>query len=736
MAAPVIAAVSTGGAESGGVSTANVTAPTGSVAGQLLVAITFMDIDGGANTSMTATGWTLAGAYGSPAAGSFHSKVWWRLSSGAATYAFGLAASFPLTVTILRITGADNSNPFNVPPTFSSSASASTSQSSPSITPAAAEVLEIRGWTGVQNYSTSSYTPPVGYTEAADFASPGGWQRTSVAWRNYTSPGVATGTKSATETLSGKYTGLAFALASGVVPFSATDTATGDDVVDVDKTQKRDLVETGTGVDVGTVFSVSAPVADAGFAIERITIDDLVDIPATDSGTGSETVSTNLFLNQVPTDSATGVETATVSKTLFVPLTETGTAADVETVLQMRAYTETAVGTDVVSGVRRSTTIAESGTGVDEITIIEIPFTQVLAARVQVIYDLVVVARVPNASGPPALVEVDPIEWKSISYSDTLSAPQELTATAQLSSVTEPVLQRLRALHELATELWLYRDGKIVFAGPLVGWQTSGETLTLKCQGLQYYLRLMGFNSDIRYVNNDQASVVAHMVNSWQVLEYGNFGIDTTAAGLNGVGVTVTYLRNELKNVGTEIEKLSKSAAGFDVEVDPTSRQLRIWTPTKGVDRSEGEDAIVIDSRNITSSDVMCSVALGDLASDAYGTGSSTGGDTTLWSAWYNATTRAHYGRSVVTQSFSDVSLQQTLDDYVEGLLTARGVALLVPGPKVRVTPDADLRDYNVGDTVSYELGGALGVSGAFRIRKMTVSVTSTGSEAVDLEFV
>lgn len=519
-----------------------------------------------------------------------------------------------------------------------------------------------------------------------------------------------------------------------LVPIS--DSATGSDLLDVDKTQKRTVVETATGVDAGTVFSVSDAVTDSATSSESITVDVLEPKSTTDSGTGTDSVSTSLFLDHQLTETGTGVDTATPVRTTFVAPTDTGSGTDAATLLQLRAYTESGTGTDSIQGVVRRTTLEEQGTGTEAIAIVEIPFTQVLAPRIQTIYELVVIARVPNVSGAPALMEIDPIEWKSISYSDTLSAPQELTATCQISSLTEPVLQRLRAPHELATELWLYRDGKVVFAGPLVGWQTSGETLTVRCLGLLAYLRLMGINSDLRYVNNDQASVVAHMVNSWQVLEYGHFGIDTSAAGLNGVGVTVTYMRDELKNVGAEIETMSKSAQGFDVEVDPTSRQLRIWTPTKGVDRSSGEDAIVIDSRNITSSDVMCSVALGDLASDAYGTGTASGTDTTLFAAYYNAETRARYGRSLVSQAFSDVSTQDALNNFVIGLLQARGQALLIPGPKVRVTPDADLRNFTVGDTVSYELGGSLGVSGAFRIRKMTVSVTSTGSEAVDLEFV
>jgi len=245
----------------------------------------------------------------------------------------------------------------------------------------------------------------------------------------------------------------------------------------------------------------------------------------------------------------------------------------------------------------------------------------------------------------------------------------------------------------------------------------------------------MLIQADLRYVNTDQFTIVQGMVNQWQALDYGNFGIDTTSVGLSGVTRDGEWLRDELHNVGQRIEDLGKGNPGFDVEVDPASRKLQLWAPTKGVDRSSGEDAIVIDSRNITSGDILCSVAIGDLASESFATGTASGADTTLFSTQTNAELRSKYGRSAVYQTYSDVKEQSALDAFALGLLEARTDTLLVPGPKVRVTPDADLADYTVGDTIAYELGSTLGVSGAFRIRKQTISA-SASSEAVDLEFV
>jgi hypothetical protein len=151
------------------------------------------------------------------------------------------------------------------------------------------------------------------------------------------------------------------------------------------------------------------------------------------------------------------------------------------------------------------------------------------------------------------------------------------------------------------------------------------------------------------------------------------------------------------------------------------------------VDRSTGEDAIVFDERNVISPNVVCSAAPGDVASEGFGIGT---GDTTLYSTESNLALRAQYGRSAVTATFDGVTEQATLDAHVQGLIDARGEALLIPGPDVRVTPDSDIGSYDVGDTVSYTLHSLLSVAGGFRLRKRMVTVSPTGQETVSVGFV
>lgn len=352
----------------------------------------------------------------------------------------------------------------------------------------------------------------------------------------------------------------------------------------------------------------------------------------------------------------------------------------------------------------------------------------------QVQYELVCVARVPQASGPPLLLPVDPIDWVGLGYTDELSKPQQLSASVNVSALTEPVIQRLRQLQELGTELWLYRNGVMIFAGPLLGWQVQSDTVTLNASGLLSYLRWFYVLDDLTFKQVDQHLIATRLIDQWQETPYGHFGIDTTTVTASGVQRDATYLKKELHQVSKRVEELGLRQNGFDIEIDPSSRTLRCWYPQQGVDRSTGEDAVIFDARNITSGDIICSAAPGDVASDVFGTG--TGNDSTIWSEKANQDMRQSFGRAGYAQTFDGVSEQATLDSYTQGALDARDSVLLVPGPGVRTTTDADLASYDVGDVVAYQLHEQLGVDGAFRIRKRTVTVSKVGTEQTAVEFV
>lgn len=720
--------------------TTNCTAlkPTGTVAGDLLIAIHGSDQDGSLAAMTAPSGWTLIGSSSSFTTAGFI-KVWSKVatSSEPSSYTFADDASADAVLGIVCIAAGTykSSAPFTTGPTFTGSNGATNLHAAPSVTAVGGGLLVTGHFGGTSTNGTRSYIPPSGMTERVDVA-PSGWVVLEVNTLAVAADG-ATGTKTAVCSSSIPFYGVALSIAPAFTLVDLTDSGVGDDsTLTVTKTNITNFVEQGTATDTVSVFATVGPITDSALGVDKVTVEEIIDVVLTDSATGSDSVGVADFLAFSPTDAGTGADTVSVTKTTFVSLTDSGVGADSLSLLQIRSLSDAAVGTDTVSKLQRSSDLADQGVGTDAVSIVVIPFTQVLPPKIGVVYELMVVARVPQVSGPPAFIEVDPIEWKSLSYVDTLSQPQQLTASCLKAGVPESIKQRFRNPDQLATELWLYRNGKVVFAGPLLTGQTSGEDLTLNAKGLLSYASRWVIDSDVRFDQVDQFTMVKTMFDQWQALDYGNYGIDTSTVGLSGRLRDGTYLRVEEHNVGQRVEEVGQRENGFDIEVDPASRKLQLWYPTKGVDRSSGEDAVVFDARNITSSDIAFSVAPGDLASEAYGSGTSLGADTTLFSVKSNLTLRAQYGRSAVTASWTDVSEQATLDAHTQGLLDARSDVLLVPGPKVRVTPDADLVNYSVGDTVFYELDDLLGVSGAFRIRSQTVTVTGNSIESVDLEFV
>lgn len=352
------------------------------------------------------------------------------------------------------------------------------------------------------------------------------------------------------------------------------------------------------------------------------------------------------------------------------------------------------------------------------------------------VYELLMMGRLPRQAGPPTFLLADPIEWSTLSWTTTLSKPQSLSVSCSIANLTDPVKQRLQAPHLLPTELWLQRDGKTVFAGPLLGGTEDSDQLNLEAGGLLTYLQWMFVETDLRFTQVDQVTIARTLVDNWQATEYGHFGINTADVAASGVLRDVVYERDEIHQVSRRIEEMGAAALGFDAEVDPGSRNLQLWSPTQGIDRSTGPDAVVFDGRSIEGLGGMFSITPADLASDAIGTGTAPGGDETFWSQQSDPDLRAVFGRTGIASSFPDAANQGALDDFVKGLRDARGEPLRAPGRQVRVTPDTDLNSYDVGDTVSYQLSGVLGIGGAYRIRSRRVSVRESGQETVSLEFV
>lgn len=152
----------------------------------------------------------------------------------------------------------------------------------------------------------------------------------------------------------------------------------------------------------------------------------------------------------------------------------------------------------------------------------------------------------------------------------------------------------------------------------------------------------------------------------------------------------------------------------------------------RGVDRSA---EVFLDARNITDADLQASVSPQDLATEAWvvGTGASQQPRLMLRG---NSALRATFGRVGVSETVDGVELTDTLRDKADGILAARSGMLVQPGQALMPVTDADVTDFDVGDTVSLSYDFGLGlVEGAYRVAEKRVQVSESAQVSIQVGF-
>ena len=282
-------------------------------------------------------------------------------------------------------------------------------------------------------------------------------------------------------------------------------------------------------------------------------------------------------------------------------------------------------------------------------------------------------------------------------------------------------------------ELWLYRDGSLVQAGPVIGVQTQSSTIVVIARGLQYYLRWMYVTSDLDYDAIDQYTITKGLVDHWQSKSYGNFGIDTSGISTSGFTRTILYSADEHPNVLQAIEGLAEYQDGFEFYVDPLTRDL-ILTGRRGSDKT---GTVILDSRAIPKANAHFSVAHGDFATDGYVAAASEADDTVYLGSYTDATGIARWGRAGIVMSAQGIESLALANDYAQTMVEAVNRQRFVPSVgTVYPVLGADVLDFDVGDTVTWVYDYSLGLIETTRdVYKKFVSADSTGQESMTVEF-
>lgn len=359
-----------------------------------------------------------------------------------------------------------------------------------------------------------------------------------------------------------------------------------------------------------------------------------------------------------------------------------------------------------------------------------------MAHGLEVEYKYSVSARTPNQSTGPTLTEIDElVPVGSVSYTDELNFDGEASLSVEPENVPSDIGERLKDLRSLPCELNIIRDDIVKWKGPILSCQLQGPTLTINARGLMYYMRYMALEADLLFTAaTDQYTIGKGLVDAYQALDYGNYGIDTSGIGTSGVTRTRRFFFKENQNVFKRLIELAEQDNGFDVWVD-ANRDLQFASP-RGTDLTL---EVYADPSNIINPNIFWSTAEDNIASNAIAVGTDATGElASVVGTDEVVDVQETFGRATIFSTAEDVTSQATIDNHATRLLETRQVQLFVPGPEALPVAGATPADFGPGDTIQYLINaGRLGqIHLERRVRMLRTVVADDGAEDMQIEFI
>jgi hypothetical protein len=379
-------------------------------------------------------------------------------------------------------------------------------------------------------------------------------------------------------------------------------------------------------------------------------------------------------------------------------------------------------------------------------------------------YEASLVSVTMRQTAAPILVEVCGLKWTDLTISDDLSGAGSCMLQVQVDSIDPSAAARLARPDLYPCELWIRRtvsesrtvltgtfllddsgnritddggayiltdDGAtyrvdtvpgastLVFSGPVIACRINDRNLTISAGGLLAYLDYWIRETDYAVTATDQATIVQQLIDQTQALDYGHRGLVTTALTATGVTRQLTLNAVDGKSVLPVITEMGAKSNGFDLTIDPTTRQVRMWSPRKGNDLTA---SVILDRRSIGNPNLSWSVAAGLLGSEAF-VSSSSSASIPLTKLASNTTLRSTFGRTYVTRSVQDVSEQATLDAHASRALDDVGTVAFTITPDLIPVTGLAYGDFSVGDLLTYDYDAGLGRQ-TFPVRVATIEAS------------
>lgn len=333
------------------------------------------------------------------------------------------------------------------------------------------------------------------------------------------------------------------------------------------------------------------------------------------------------------------------------------------------------------------------------------------------------------------------IPLESIKYSRPISDSGGFTATAPLwTGATIDAFNKITRtnIQPSNTELWVLRDGVVIWGGIIWTVKASVENRRLTIGGQDHwsYFSHRLFDKRQTWTNIEQFTIVKNVLDYAQSKPNGDIGLVVPTATASGVTRTQRVYRNEYRRVADVITELAELENGFDFTIDYSGDIQSGFTKTFSIATRRG--------RRLANTTFAIGKNVELLSYDEDGT--SMANTVVAIGAGQGSQMR----RSVATDAtqFATFPLLETVFTHKSLQTTALVNALAAEELKRRTEaprsvgvkvvsedPDAHIGSFIAGDDVKVHCDyGWLNIDEYMRIMSYDVTIDAAGKETIDVK--
>lgn len=327
------------------------------------------------------------------------------------------------------------------------------------------------------------------------------------------------------------------------------------------------------------------------------------------------------------------------------------------------------------------------------------------------------------AAGPGASADTPgPERELSSAYGRVVTARTSSSPVAQFTIKSSA--DEFSTIRSYESDVWVYRGDDFVFRGRILGGQPTDETGESFQFNVAGYRGMLGLAAKVEppvpvFTNHDQGDIAWLLVQGWQLLPGGDWGIT------NGLGAFSGTTRDDTDilpgtPVAEVIDRIAQRDDGYEWDISP-QLSLDRWYPQRGTD-----NGFVADYGGTVAKFSMSPGEFGNVAVVTGGQG------TTAVVSAHPSLTGDQRGRWTVAQGFPSVTLQSTVDAKAAWL--ASQSVTIESKLALELTPGrwAGPTDLWIGDTAHVRINsGRLAINAPFRVLELQAVCGDDGTETI-----